>query len=100
MYKRQISLLLGSITILGICLEFGRPEKVQVLPASTLLNTPYPDETFPRIVTSPPPTYITLGSSFATAIEPMLPPKYPSEIFSYVSPPFSVFQTPPPVAPK
>jgi len=28
----------------------------------------------------------------------MLPPKYPSEIFSYVSPPFSVFQTPPPVA--
>ena len=51
-----ILLLLGSITILGICLEFGRPEKVHVFPASTLLKTPYPDETFPLIVTSPPPT--------------------------------------------
>ena len=90
----------GSITILGICLEFGNPEKDQVLPASTLLNTPYPEDTFPLIVTSPPPTYITFGSSLAMAIAPILPPKNPSEIFSYVSPPFSVFHIPPPVAPK
>ena len=33
-------------------------------------------------------------------LEPMLPPKKPSEIFSKVSPPSSVFQTPPPADPK
>ena len=49
-------LSLGSITILGMCLEFGNPENFHVFPASTLLNTPYPDETLPLIVTSPPPT--------------------------------------------
>ena len=75
-------LSLGSITILGMCLEFGNPENFHVLPASTLLNTPYPDETLPLIVTSPPPTYITFESLLATAIDPMLPPKKPSEIFS------------------
>ena len=51
-----MSWFLGSITILGICLDLGNPEKDQVLPALTLFQTPYPDETFPLSVTSPPPT--------------------------------------------
>ena len=83
-----------------MCLEFGKPEDSQVFPASTLFHTPYPEDTFPLTVTSPPPTKIIFGSLFEIAIEPILPPKKPSEIFFQVSPPFVVFHTPPPVAPK
>ena len=58
-----------------MCLEKGSPENFHVFPASTDFQIPLPEETFPLTVTSPPPTYITLGSLGATAIEPILPPK-------------------------
>ena len=51
-----MSELFGSITILGICLDSGNPEKAHVFPASSDFHIPYPDETLPLTVTSPPPT--------------------------------------------
>ena len=64
-----------------MCLELGSPMCFHVVPASTLFQTPFPDETLPRTVTSPPPTYNTFGSLGATATDPILPPKYPSDMF-------------------
>ena len=48
--------LFGCIRILGICLEFLSPTEFQLRPPSTDLYIPVPGETFPRTVTSPPPT--------------------------------------------
>ena len=39
------------------------------------------------------------SSKIISATAPIDPPKYPSEIFFHEDPPFSVFHTPPPVAP-
>src|SRR5436189_35966 len=52
------------------------------------------------IARSPPPAYTTFGSPSDTATAPIEPPKKPSETFFHVSPPSSVFHTPPPVPPK
>ena len=79
--------------------ESFRPTSCQVLPASVDFHTPKPDDTLPRTVCSPSPTYSTLGSDSLTATAPMEPPKYLSEMFSQVPPPSLVRHTPPPVAP-
>ena len=83
-----------------MCLELSNPEKVQVSPASSLLNKPIPMDTLPRTVCSPVPTYITLGSAVLTLTQPIDPPNYPSDMFVQESPPLVVFQTPPPTLPK
>ena len=57
--------------------------------------------TMTRMVASPMPTQITLGSEAATAIPPTEARlKKLSEMFTHYCPASVVFQTPPPVEPK
>ena len=84
-----------------ICRVFFKGSNFQLLPASSLRQIPLsPSLTFPLKVASPSPAYKILSSLGATAIAPIEPPKYLSEIFFQLLPPSVVFQTPPPVAPK
>src|SRR5687767_6043370 len=82
-----------------MCLLSLRPLDVQVRAPSVVFHTPSPCETLPRIGYSPPPTYTMSGFDSATAIAPIVPPKYLSVIGSQVSPPSVVLKTPPPVVP-
>ena len=92
---------LGSILILEICCVSFNPIFSHVLPPSVVLYTPSPWQRLPRIQASPVPTYITFGSDCEISIAPIdALVKNPSEIFSQYVPPSSVFQTPPPLAPK
>src|SRR4051794_17917621 len=75
------------------------PMDVQVLPPSVVFHTPSPWETFPRSGYSPPPTYTTSGADGATAIAPIVPPKYLSVTGAHDSPAFTDLKTPPPVVP-
>ena len=69
-----------------MCSVSFKPINDQDLPASVLFQAPLPEETLPLNVCSPSPTYIILESLSDTETEPIEPPKYPSEIFSYVFP--------------
>ena len=92
---------LGCTRMRTICRPSFNPRFFQLFPASSLRHMPpNPSETFPRMVFSPSPTYTTLSSEGANATEPMVLPKYLSEMFFQLLPPSIVFQTPPPVAPK
>src|SRR5438105_15118882 len=75
------------------------PMYVHVLPPSVVFHTPSPCATLPRIGYSPPPTYTTSGAEGATAIAPIVPPKYLSVTGAQDSPPFTYWNTPPPVLP-
>ncbi len=82
-----------------ICLVSLSPMYVHVLPPSVVFHTPSPCATLPRIGYSPPPTYTTSGAEGATAIAPIVPPKYLSVTGAHDSPPFTDLNTPPPVVP-
>ena len=82
-----------------ICLVSLSPMYVHVLPPSIVFHTPSPCATLPRIGYSPPPTYTTSGAEGATAIAPIVPPKYLSVTGAQDSPPFTDLNTPPPVVP-
>jgi len=61
---------------------------------------PLPAMMSERMSASPLPTYTVAGSLGATAIAPIEATCSPSMIGAHVRPAFSVFQTPPPTAPK
>src|SRR6476661_6484688 len=82
-----------------ICFVFSRPSDVQGLPPSVVFHTPSPCETLPRIGNSPPPTYTTSGADGATAIAPIVPPKYLSVTGAHDWPALIDLKTPPPVVP-
>jgi hypothetical protein len=73
---------------------------VQVLPPSVDFHRPSPCETLPRIGYSPPPTYTTSGDEGATAIAPIVPPKYLSVTGAHDWPALTDLNTPPPVVPS
>src|SRR5512146_3460486 len=77
-----------------------RPRNVHVLPPSVVFHTPSPCETLPRIGYSPPPTYTTSGADGATAIAPIVPPKYLSLTGAHEWPELIDLNTPPPVVPS
>src|SRR5437588_4304256 len=79
-----------------ICRVSLRPMYVQLFPPSVVFHTPSPCETFPRSGYSPPPTYTTSGDDGATAIAPIVPPKYLSVTGAHDSPAFTDLKTPPP----
>ena len=89
----------GLTLILAMCRVSTSPRYRQVFPPSVVLYTPSPCETLPRIGNSPPPTYTMSGFDSATAIAPMVPPKYLSLTGNQSSPPSVVLKTPPPVVP-
>src|SRR5690242_21965101 len=72
---------------------------VQVFPPSVDFHTPSPCATLPRMGYSPPPTYTTSGDDGATAIAPIVPPKYLSVTGAHDSPALIDLKTPPPVVP-
>src|ERR1043165_9020324 len=82
-----------------ICRVSPRPIKDQVLPPSVVFQTPSPCETLPRIGNSPPPTYTTSGAEGATAMAPIVPPKYLSVTGAHDWPALIDLKTPPPVVP-
>src|SRR5262249_6987078 len=82
-----------------ICRVSVRPTDVHVLPPSAVFQTPSPCETLPRIGYSPPPTYTTSGADGATAIAPIVPPKYLSVTGAHDCPALIDLKTPPPVVP-
>src|SRR5437763_9476602 len=82
-----------------ICPASFSPMYVHVLPPSVVFHTPSPCATLPRIGYSPPPTYTTSAAEGATAIAPIVPPKYLSVTGAHDSPPFTDLNTPPPVVP-
>ena len=72
----------------------------QVRPASADRYTPRPMMTLLRIAALPVPTQTTFGLDSETSIEPIEPVAIcPSPMGVQSVPQFSVFQTPPPVAP-
>src|SRR5436305_13077111 len=80
-----------------ICRVSRRPMYAQVLPPSVVFQTPSPCETLPRMGYSPPPTYTTSGADGATAIAPMVPPKYLPVTGAHDWPAVTDLNTPPPV---
>src|SRR5947209_12117960 len=82
-----------------ICRVSLRPVYVQLFPPSVVFHTPSPWDTFPRNGYSPPPTYTTSGADGATAIAPIVPPKYLSVTGAHDAPAFTDLKTPPPVVP-
>src|SRR3954468_14482532 len=82
-----------------ICRVSFRPMYVHVFPPSVVFHTPSPWETLPRSGYSPPPTYTTSGDEGATAIAPIVPPKYLSVTGAQDSPALTDLKTPPPVVP-
>src|SRR5438105_2283382 len=82
-----------------ICLVSLSPMYVHVFPPSVVFQTPSPCETLPRIAYSPPPTYTTSGAEGATAIAPIVPPKYLSVTGAHDCPALIDLKTPPPVVP-
>src|SRR5437773_3043510 len=83
-----------------ICLVSLSPMYVHVLPPSVVFHTPSPCDTLPRIGYSPPPTYTTSGADGATAMAPMVPPKYLSVTGAHDCPALIDLKTPPPVVPN
>src|SRR3954471_21840866 len=84
----------------AMCRVASRPSDVHVFPASVDFHTPSPCETLPRIGYSPPPTYTTSGLEGATAIAPIVPPKYLSVTGAHDWPALIDLKTPPPVVPN
>src|SRR5512142_1048354 len=84
----------------AICRLSPSPMKCQLFPPSVVFHTPSPCETLPRIGYSPPPTYTTSGDEGATAIAPIVPPKYLSVTGAHDWPPLTDLKTPPPVVPS
>src|SRR3954471_6764784 len=82
--------LVGCTMTCEICRVGRSPSDVHVLPASVDFHTPSPCETLPRMSNSPPPTYTTSGLDGATAMAPMVPPKYLSVTGAHDCPPSSV----------
>src|SRR6185369_6601768 len=81
--------------------ELRKPTCVQVFPASVDLYTPSPGMMLPRMHDSPIPMYTTSGFESATATAPtdeLL--IWPSVTGFQLRPPSTVFQRPPPTAPK
>src|SRR5580765_7849408 len=91
--------LVGCTRTRETCLVDSRPRDSHVFPPSVDFHTPSPCETLPRIGASPPPTYTTSGLEGATAIAPIVPPKYLSVTGAHDCPPSSDLNTPPPVVP-
>src|SRR4051812_34153386 len=90
----------GFTTMSAICLVSARPMNDHVFPPSVVFHTPSPCETLPRIGYSPPPTYTTSGAEGATAIAPIVPPKYLSLTGAHDWPALIDLNTPPPVVPN
>src|SRR5690242_16451767 len=83
----------GSTTILLIFVVSSRPICVQLLPPSTDLYIPSPDE---PPTESPVPTYTMFGADGAAWTAPMLSTFVNwSKIGNHETPAFVVFQTPP-----
>src|SRR4029077_1035177 len=81
--------------------ELRKPTWVQVFPASVDLYTPSPRLMLPRMHDSPMPIYTTSGFESDTATAPtdeLL--IWPSVTGFQLRPPSTVFQRPPPTAPK
>src|SRR6187551_535339 len=87
------------MTMSAICFVSFSPMYVQVFPPSVVFHTPSPCETLPRSGYSPPPTYTTSGADGATAIAPIVPPKYLSVTGAHDWPALIDLKTPPPVVP-
>src|SRR5512143_1209931 len=83
----------------AICRVSASPSDVHVLPPSVVFHTPSPCETLPRIGYSPPPTYTTSGDDGATAMAPIVPPKYLSVTGAHDCPALTDLNTPPPGVP-
>ena len=78
----------------------ARPANRHDLPASGLLKTPFPIETFDRRPSEPVPAYTMRGSDSLTRMSPIDPTgSCPSLIGTHDWPASVVFQMPPPVLP-
>src|SRR5689334_21362076 len=84
-----------------IACDSRNPTCVHVLPASADLYTPSPGMMLPRMHDSPMPMKTTSGCDSETATAPTDElPICPSVTGAQVSPPSTVFHSPPPTAPK
>src|SRR5258707_12871775 len=79
--------------------DVSRPIFFQVLPPSSDLYAPSPQEELCRLFGSPVPTQTTEGSEGAMAMSPMVETLSLSNIGSQVVPLFVVFHTPPEAVP-
>src|SRR6266481_3974281 len=82
-----------------MCRVASSPIFFQVLPPSTDLYAPSPQEELCRLFGSPVPTQTTEGSEGAIAMSPMVETLYLSNNGSQVVPLFGVFHTPPEAVP-
>src|SRR6267143_3803006 len=87
------------ITIRPIWRVASSPIFFQVLPPSSDLYAPSPQEELCRLFGSPVPTHTTAGSDGAMAMSPMVETLSLSNIGSQVVPLFVVFHTPPEAVP-
>ena len=93
--------LVGWMRIREIACEPEKPMCVHVLPASVDLYTPSPGMMLPRMQASPMPMKTTSGFDSETATAPTDALLIcPSVTGAQFSPPSTVFQRPPPTAPK
>ena len=75
------------------------PMWVHVSPASSDFQTPLPIETLERMNGSPVPAHTMFGSDGATSTSPMACTGWSSKTGRQLTPPSSVFQSPPEAAP-
>src|SRR5579872_589118 len=90
----------GSITILEIAYESGKPALRQCAPPSRVTQTPSPYDASFRTADSPVPAHTVCGSPGATAIAPIAATAPRGHTFCHDSPPFVVLNTPASAAPK